>query len=425
MRFQNDTWGLTAFTEPIALIICFLVGIYILFNWKNIKLNNGDKLVLAFIASILVSSFFSWSLIISIKFWIIISVHFGASYLAYKFCNKENILPLLTKAFIGGHLILAIFSFVNALRFGIFYETSYLIAQPFVVQGHSNLSIMLEAPALLCLLLLVDSKRTKNKKLVLLLSLIIFTSVIIFSCSRTSYVTLITTAVGLLIYLFKQNSFNSKTLLYILMPLVVSISIWKVNDIIHEQRLEKHKPNYYDSDDVSTYKKTSMYDELSNIANTSNRAGKSSQERLERWTNAISLWKTTPTTGIGPGTFADRYQFIQKQSDDPYAQELSKRKMNLHNMYLSWLTEGGILVFILGFTILLSLILIGRSLLRDEKVNTLNKGLIFLLVPFLVHSFVQDYSNEPRVMIPFWVCLSILYSIYFNKEQTTIVKSST
>lgn len=242
MRFQNDTWGLTAVTEPLAIIICLLVGAYILTNLKKINLNNGDKLVLCFITSILLSSFFSWSILISMKFWIIITIHFGASYLAYKFCDKSTpILPFLTKAFIGGHLLLALFSFINALRFGIFYETSYIISQPFVVQGHSNLSILLEAPALLCLLLLLGTHRLKNEKISLLACLTIFISVIIFSCSRTSYITFSMATISLIIFLLINKTLNIKTLLFLLIPLIVSASIWKINDVIHEQRLEAKK----------------------------------------------------------------------------------------------------------------------------------------------------------------------------------------
>lgn len=425
LRFFNDKIGLTVFTEPICLILAGLI-ILLLFNNRNkIQLHRGDYLILSLIGALFLSSLTSWNFIISMKHNIIIGTHILAAYTGYRNSSQsEKFHKNITRAFIGGHALLALFCFINALKLGIFYETSYWIAKPFIEQGHSNLSILLEAPALLSILVLFGYKCSKTEKLLLVISLGLFISVIGFSCSRTSYLTFLISGTLTVLFLFLKDK-NWRILIYISIPIILTAGLWKVNNLIHEQRITSKSAEGYNIKDVTTYKQTDMYDEMSKIGNTKNRAGKSSNERVNRWKTGIELWSKTPTLGIGSGCFADRYQAIQLKTDDPFSQKLASRKMNIHNLYLGWLVEGGILTFIAGIYLLFNLIFVGFKTLLNKQKTLPNRGSLLLFLPFLIHGIVQDYSNEPRVTILFWVGVAYLFCNYFKSEQTTNVKSST
>lgn len=425
INLAADKWGITLITEPLCALIAGLIGLQLLQNYKNITFTKLDVALAFYFGSVLVSSFFSWSLSISLKHTIITSIHFIASYFTFKLSyNKAWLLEKLTISYLVGHGLLATYCLFMVSQLGIFYEKSYEIAQPFVNQGHSNLSIMLEAPALLSLALLIKTKRSKTEQQLLALGLLVFILTIAFSCSRTSYLSLSFSMVAMTAFLFELQQLK-KVIFYVLVPLAVVIVAWKINNTIHEYRLEHRAPTNYNSKDISTYKKTDMLDELSNITNTDNRAGKSSNERLVRWKKGIELWQQNILTGIGPGTFADRYQFITKEEKDPFGKELANRKMNIHNIYLSWLVEGGLLVTIAGFYLFFLLTKKGISLLKSSSIFAIQKSILFCFIPLLIHGTVQDYSNEPRISIIFWIGIAVLGFYYYNNEQTAKVKSST
>ena len=425
INLAQDKWGVTLITEPLCVLISGLIALQLLQNFKNIPFTKLDAALAFYFGSIFVSSFFSWSLSISLKYSIITSLHFIASYFAFKLSNnKPWLLEKMTISYLAGHFLLVLYCLFQVAQLGIFYEKSYLIAQPFVNQGHSNLSIMLEAPALLALALLIKTKRSKTEQKLLALALLVFILTIAFSCSRTSYLSLSIAIVLMSAFLFELKQLK-KVIFYVLVPLGVVVIAWKINNTIHEYRLANHTPNHYDSNDVSTYKKTDMLDELTNIHNTDNRAGKSSNERLVRWKKGFELWQQNTLTGIGPGTFADRYQAITKDEKDPFGQQLANRKMNSHNIYLSWLVEGGLLVALAGFSLLILLAIKGIQLLRNPSTSSIQKSIIFCFIPLLIHGTVQDYSNEPRISIVFWLGISVLSYFYYSNEQTAKVKSST
>lgn len=411
---NGGSLGLTIISEPLCLLIAVFVFISYIKNIKDIHFNYLDSIVIFHLSALLLASLFSWNSIISFKYTVIISCYIFSTYFGFKLLPKKKIVvERLSYSYLTGHFILAIYCFFNFIKHGIFYETSYIVAQPFIMQGHSNLSILLEAPTILATVLLLKKNLNKKIKACLLVAVFVFIAVISFSCSRTSYITLFITFVVLFFFSLSGDT-KRKLLLYVGGPFLLILGIWKANDLIHYYQYKDDPSSYYnseslnyDSNDIRTYKQTNMWDEMLEISNTENRAGKSSAERLYRWIKGWELWQESPITGIGPGTFADRYLEVYKNTSNEYEKKLAERKMNIHNLYLSWLFEGGILVFITGLGIVFFIIQTGVSLIQVNA-PSIEKALAVSFIPFLIHSLVQDYWNEPRIAIPFWLGVAIL-----------------
>lgn len=417
---NDEKLGLTLISEPLSVLIFFLVFFFYLKNFRELKLNYLDVIVILHIAALILSSFFSWNALISFKYTIIISIYIFSTYFGFKLLtNKEKVIERIAYSYLAGHLILAVYCFFNFLKLGIFYETSYVVAQPFVMQGHSNLSILLEAPTLLATVLLLNKNLGKRIKILLLISVFTFIAVISFSCSRTSYITLFL-SFAVLFFFSLTGDTKRKLMIYVGGPFILMLGIWKANDLIHYYQYKDDPTSYYnseslnyDSNDIRTYKQTNMWDEMWDISESENRAGKSSAERVYRWIKGWKLWEEQPMTGIGPGTFADRYLEVYKNSSNEYERFLAERKMNIHNLYLSWLFEGGIFVFLTGIAIIAFIAQTGYQF-TINKAPSIYKALTISLLPFTIHSLVQDYWNEPRVAISFWIGLAVLN--YFKSE---------
>lgn len=421
-HLNGDTFGITLISEPLCVILSFFIFFSYLFEIKNIKFNYLDVVLLLHLTAMLLSSFFSWNSLISFKFSVIISTYIFSTYFGFKLIsNKDVLIEKLTYTYLIGHFLLAAYCFYNFIRLGIFYETSYIVAQPFVEQGHSNLSIMLEPPTIIATVLLLNKDLSKRIKALLLVAVFTFIAIISFSCSRTSYITL-SVSFAVLFFFSLTGDTKRKLLLYAGGPFILMLGIWKANDLIHYYQYKDDPTSYYnnesmnyDSNDISTYKQTNMWDEMWDISNTENRAGKSSAERIYRWVKGWQLWEEQPMTGIGPGTFADRYLEVYKNSTNEYERFLAERKMNIHNLYLSWLFEGGIFVFITGIAIIF---FIARTGIRFtiNNAQSIHKALTISFLPFIIHGLVQDYWNEPRVIIPFWFGLAVLNYLATKKN---------
>lgn len=397
--------------EPLAIISCCLLIILSILNFKNIKLSLLDKLVILYVIANLLSTLFSENQTISLKYNITIIWYILIGYTLPQWLYfKKHIIQKSTFAFIIGTSLLVIFVIFQITQFGIFFESSYKISNPFIPQGHTNLSVVIE-PALICLLLL--SIFTKKK--IFQMGFVIFLGIIMYSCSRASYISLgLMFFVGL--FLFKK----AHRLEFIKIGIIgfsICLSFWYLNDYIHFLKYnDQHKKTeFYNSEDISTYKQTSMIQELGKMDEY--KKDESNNERVERWKAGISFWQSNIFTGIGIGTYPDKYlKFIRTTHEK--LNKLQARRMNIHNLYLSWLVEGGILLFLSGVSILLFLVLKMKTYIFSKKYSVIKIGICLFFISFLFHGLGQDFSQDPRIIIPFW----LVVSLFSSKTQKSLPK---
>lgn len=392
--------------EPLALISCFLLVILTFLNFKKIELSTLDKLVILYVIANLLSTLFSENQIVSLKYNITIIWYISIGYTLPQWLYlKKHIIQYTTLAYIIGTSLLIGFVIYQIYQFGIFFESSYKISNPFIPQGHTNLSVVIE-PALICLLLLAIF----TKKKVFQIGFIIFLGIIIYSCSRASYISLGLMFFTGLFLLKKEHRFQFIKIGST--AFVICLSFWYLNDYVHYLKYKDQYENsdFYNSNDIRTYQQTSMVKELGKMDEY--KKDKSNNERVERWKAGISFWQNNIFTGIGIGTYPDKYlEFIKTTHEK--LNLLQARRMNIHNLYLSWLVEGGILLFLSGGSILLFLLWKIGTYVFSKKYSLIKIGTCLFFVSFLFHGLGQDFSQDPRIIIPFWLVASL-----FSKKKS-------
>lgn len=478
--------------EPLCLLSIFCLGLYVLLSQAKkwtLRLNLTDKLIVAHFIALFIATIYSDDLFVSMKYFVTLIWYLSFGYIIPRlmsFNRKEFKQAIL--AHLAGVAILSLYTLVQWSRMGIFYESSYHVAKPFLEIGHTNLSVLIELPLFILAGVFLLAKNSSKKNIILATLFTIYLAVIIFSCSKASYFTVLACfilflfgilkikgsktvyytmgilgVIGILgilvvkgylirilnlihfqeyqlfyvfgvllayvIYLYKNKSKkHGRILMYVSLPLVLLISVWYVNDFIHETKYKDQKRSYYadggtyyNSKDRSTYKPTSIISELAGAGEVE--SNNSNLERRNRWKVGVKMMMDRPMAGVGLGTFADKYLETKRNSgiDVNY---LTKIRMNIHNMYLGWLVEGGVYAFITGACILL-LIVAGFGIYFSSKKNSYIKLVLFMFfLSFVLHAFAHDFSQDARVIIPFWGALAVLSKMLesTNKKKKFIRK---
>ena len=136
-------------------------------------------------------------------------------------------------------------------------------------------------------------------------------------------------------------------------------------------------------------------------------ANESNAERKSRWLFSIDLFQQEPVVGVGPGTFPDRYLDFVRHSPSHPTYFTTLRRMNAHNLYLDWLVEAGALGLATG------LMLLGYLVWRQLRwafrwsPTPGRVGFTVYFLFFLLHSLTQDFWQEPRVMVAFWLAVGL------------------
>ncbi len=407
--------------EPLAAILCVFIAFLSIIYLRKLQFSTLDKLVIAYVGLTFLSALFSESPVTSFKYSITILWYVCIGYILPQWIlNKKQLLFQGFKIYLIGISLLVVFVIFQLYQYGIFFESSYLISYPFIPEGHTNLSIVLE-PALITVLFLwlhTNQRRFAG-------AFIICLGLIMYSCSRASYISLSLLFITSLILLQKQHRLQVLKISFL--GFILSLGIWYMNDYIHYVKYKdahgsffKDKSLHYNSKDPRTYKHTSMFNELGEMDEY--KKNKSNNERVERWKAGLSFMRNNIFTGIGVGTYPDRYlEYIKDKKKNEELNELQLRRMNIHNLYLSWLVEGGILLFLAGICIIFYVLWKNLEYIRSKKYSMLKIALSLFFLSFLFHGLGQDFSQNPRVIIPFWIIISLYYSRNLNENK---VKSS-
>ena len=478
--------------EPLCILAIFGLTIYVLITQTKkwtLRFNLTDKLIVAHFIALFIATIYSDDLFVSMKYFVTLTWYLCFGYVIPRmisFSRKEFKQAIL--AHLAGVALLSIYTLVQWSRMGIFYESSYHVAKPFLEIGHTNLSVLIELPLFILAGVFLLTQNSLKRNAVVAILFTIYLAVIIFSCSKASYFTVlvcfifflfgilkikgsktiyytvgilgvlgilglmivkgylirilnlihfqeyqliyvIATLAAYVFYLFRnRRKKHGKILMYISLPLVLLISVWYANDFIHETKYKDQKRSYYsggdayyNSKDRSTYKPTSIIAELAGAGEVE--SNNSNLERRNRWKVGIKMMLDKPMAGVGLGTFADKYLETKRNSgvDVNY---LTKIRMNIHNMYLGWLVEGGVYTFVTG-ACLFMLIVAGFGIYFSSQKNAHIKLVLFMFfLSFALHAFAHDFNQDARVIIPFWGALAVLSRMLesTNKKKRTIIK---
>lgn len=232
-------------------------------------------------------------------------------------------------------------------------------------------------------------------------------------------------SIAFIVFLFfKRKKRYAQALMYIYIPITLVLGIWYVNDYFHQKKFAASDKSYYaqgskfyDPTDPSTYKPTNMISELTDKTkevedNTSN------LERLNRWKIGLDMYTYRPVLGLGMGTFSDKYLYYLTNNNEMITEtELTQIRMNIHNLYLTWLVEGGVFTFISG---LILFIIIVRAILLyffSSKFSYLKLTIFIFFTAYFIHGLAHDFSQDPRVIILFWSVMALMNHFGFSHPK--------
>lgn len=399
-------FGLLVAAEPLMVLTVGLVGLGVLAGWVARPGPSSllDKLVGLHLGALLVATAFSSDARVSAKYVATVLVFVGFGYGVPRVLRLGRTEWRRAGAALGaGTGALALYVLARHVQLGITYPLSYAIAQPFLQHGHTNLTVLLEPLVLGLNLVLLFHPRAQGPRGRLLATALLTAvlMVVAFSYSRASYASLLVQAVLLLVLLGRTAAAR----LWLPWAVAGALTFGGWQGITWRLALPEEVPTAADADPDT---RPTLLHELGSVSDFT-AANESNAERLNRWKYGLVLYRRTPLVGIGPGTFPDRYlDFMTSMPvHDHRFYYTTFRRMNAHNLYLGWLIEAGALglltgLLVLGYAVLHQL----RRVWQGER-SALAVGLALYFVFFLLHSFAQDFWQEPRVIVVFWLALAL------------------
>jgi putative inorganic carbon (HCO3(-)) transporter len=385
--------GLTLVSEPLMVLTAGGLALGLLLGWLRLpsKLTRLDLLLVLHFVVLLLASALSENKLVSAKYYLSLVLYALTGY------ALPRVLQLSGRewrraggALALGTLLLVAYVVTRHLRTGFSFSLSYSIAQPFSANGHTNLTVQLEPLILgLNLLLLGSGWAQKGPKRLLVASgLTAALLVVAFSYSRASFFSLLV-QVGLLLVYTRWASLRRLLLVWVAAGLAIT-GIWQVMTHMH---------------DNASLHNTTLIQEMSTVQDFSP-ANDSNAERLNRWKFCLQVFREAPVLGIGPGTFPDRYLDYVRHTPGHPIYLTTQQRMNAHNLYLDWLVESGLLGLLSGLLLLLYPLSQLLPQLRHRPMPLLQLGIVGYFAFFLLHSMAQDFWQEPRVIVLFWLVLN-------------------
>jgi|GEM_PF-2110715 len=398
VNWFSDQWrfGLMLLSEPLMVLTVGVLLLGAVAGWLRVPARSHrlDKLIGLHFGAMFIATVFSNDLIVSAKYYATLLLYVLFGYGVPRLLALQRSEWLRALAALGlGTTLLTLYVLSRHLQLGISYSLSYLVARPFLEHGHTNLTVLLEPLVLLLNLALLYAPQARSWRGRLLATLLLTAvlAVVAFSYSRASYVSLLTQALLLLAYAGWPTA--RRLLLPWAMASCLILTSW--------QALRLAYP-----DTSQLLNNTDLLKELGSVGDFT-AANESNAERLNRWLYCLELYQQNPMEGAGPGTFPDTYLDFVRNSPTHPTYYTTLRRMNAHNLYLSWLAESGTLGFLTGLLLLGYLVVRQLRWAFRWRATPVQIGFTVYFLFFLLHSLTQDFWQEPRVIVLFWLAVGL------------------
>ena len=243
----------------------------------------------------------------------------------------------------------------------------------------------------------------KGLKWFLVVTLFLAVSLIFFTGSRATYLSLFFETIIFSILYLKFNfdeKFNFFKISYIIISIILSFFV--------SNQIQKYGNKVVQKESVAI--RTEQ--EIKDNSTTSN-------IRLLYWQNALKMIEKNPLLGIGLGNW--------KTESIPYEKLISKERTisnNTHNDFLEITTETGILngFIYLSIFILLGLINLKKILnTKNQEINTVAFVSLLSLISYSIDSFFNFPLYRPTMQLGF--CLLFAFTV-LNISETEETKTS-
>lgn len=262
------------------------------------------------------------------------------------------------------------------------------------------------------------------QKIFFLLSSQIILLGLIFSNSRSSFLSLIISLLLFFAFLgIRKTKANLPVIVIFLFLSILLLSLF--GKPLWERNLEAIRQNLFFSQKSQPEKTT--VPEINNPptpkppASTSLEAGgtESGTIRIIVWKGAINIFKNFPILGTGPETFATTY-YRYRPVEHNQTTEWNFLYNKAHNEYLNYLSNTGLLGFLAYSALLVSIgFLIIKNILRSQnQTRIIQIGLLSSSVSYLVVNFFG--FSVIATSVTFFLIPAISFAISEHKSELTL-----
>lgn len=146
----------------------------------------------------------------------------------------------------------------------------------------------------------------------------------------------------------------------------------------------------------------------------------SNLERINRWVCAIRMFEERPLLGFGPGTYQFEYNKFQTLSNKTYISSNSGDRGNAHSEYLTYLSENGILGFVIFLLTVFAAIYYGMQnhyQLDDQTLKIINLGVLLGVVTFFFHGLFNMFIDQSKIAFLYFTSLGTIVWINMRLKK--------
>ena len=406
--FRMEEFSVVVPTEPILIVIMCLFLWECFFNKsydRKVLYNPITLMIFINLSWILITSLFSWDIIVSIKFlisrlWFVIPCYFM---MVPIFRDTKTIRWFI--ALYGFSLsIVVIICSIKFAYYNFDFAEMNQIPQPFY-NDHTAYGAAIGLFLPVSLFYLFGNKDVcpskKCRILFAFISVCLLAGLVLSYARATWLSVLVATGVLIIVMLkIRMRTILSVICCVLIVGVLFSTSI--------KQLLES---NSQDSSGNLTEHITSM----SNISTDA-----SNIERINRWSCAIRMFKEKPITGWGPGTYQFLYGSYQLYHQRTPISTNEGTLGNAHSEYIGPLCEQGlpgciIVVCMFGTTIYIGIRTYRRSM--DKTLGRLSLVITLSLITYYTHGFMNNFLDTDKLSVPFWAMTAMITSLYIYSEK--------
>ena len=242
---------------------------------------------------------------------------------------------------------------------------------------------------------------------VLFITLIFIVISEILALSRAALISIIVAGMFLLLLKYRVR------FVHLILGLAIAGGvIWSISDQLYD--------SFQENESVSN--DGEMVNHFSSVTNVSTDA--SNLERVNRWVCALRMFEKKPFTGYGPGTYQFEYNQFQSLVNKTYISTNTGDRGNAHSEYLTYLSETGIIGFLIFIGIIFVSVYMGMNnhyTASDPVLKALNLGALLGLITFYFHGLFNSFIDQSKMAFLVFTALATI--VWVNQKVKLALKN--
>ena len=415
------TLGGTAISFPAELLAGVIGAFYLIYSLLSSEKTAGalfrhplTLLVLLDIGWLTVASLFSELPVISLKrlvvrvaFMVVFFFLFSRLFANYRIITRIWLLYAI------GLVVPILSTLYNHSHYEFAKAVSYMMTLPFY-NDHTQYAttIAYVLPVLVLLILLPErfGMQRSHRLFLIPLAMLLLTGEV-FSWSRAAWLSILVAMLFTALVVFLRFRLWH----FMLISIVAGGVAYSYRVEIY-QRIEK-------VDAVSRAR--DVEEHLESVVNIQTDA--SNLERINRWSSAIRMFRDRPLTGFGPGTYQFMYGPYQITSEMTRISTNHGEKGNAHSEYLTYLSETGIIGFLIFNILILYTLYTGLRIYRSarkKEIRWLALALLMGFVTYFFHGLFNSFLDTDKASMLVYGTLAALTVLDLHHQEEIPVSAS-